>query len=143
MPRSNCQCPVRIFRHSWRGCWSSDYHQSILAEILYSNAAPKVFSPANVIFSGIGVLLLVGHLSYHLTAHIDLYILQAAKDVNTSQDTLLDLFSRIEYFFRRLEIYTNVPPTAAMTDIGVDIMVEVLAIIGMMTKEVKRGRTSE
>ena len=30
-----------------------------------------------------------------------------------------------------------------MTDIGVDIMVEVLAIIGMMTKEVKRGRTSE
>ena len=26
----------------------------------------KVFSPANVIFSGIGVLLLVGHLSYHL-----------------------------------------------------------------------------
>jgi len=125
MPRSNCQCPVRIFRHSWRGCWSSDYHQSILAEILYSNAAPKVFSPANVIFSGIGVLLL------------------AAKDVNTSQDTLLDLFSRIEYFFRRLEIYTSVPLTAAMTDIGVDIMVEVLAIIGMMTKEVKRGRTSE
>jgi len=30
-----------------------------------------------------------------------------------------------------------------MTDIGVDIMVEVLAIIGMMTKEVKRGRMSE
>ena len=30
-----------------------------------------------------------------------------------------------------------------MTDIGVDIMVEVLAIIGMVTKEVKRGRTSE
>jgi len=30
-----------------------------------------------------------------------------------------------------------------MTDIGGDIMVEVLAIIGMMTKEVKRGRMSE
>jgi len=33
----------------------------------------KVFSPANVIFSGIGVLLLVGHLSYHLAAHFDVY----------------------------------------------------------------------
>jgi hypothetical protein len=33
----------------------------------------KVFSPANVIFSGIGVLLLVGHLSYHLVAHFDVY----------------------------------------------------------------------
>jgi len=30
-----------------------------------------------------------------------------------------------------------------MTDMGVDIMVEVLATIGMMTKEVKRGRMSE
>jgi hypothetical protein len=30
-----------------------------------------------------------------------------------------------------------------MADIGVHIMVEVLAIIGMMTKEVKRGRMSE
>jgi len=38
-------------------------------------AASKVFSPAKIIFSGIGVLLLVGHLSYHLVAHIDLYIL--------------------------------------------------------------------
>jgi len=38
-------------------------------------AASKVFSPAKIIFSGIGVLLLVGHLSYHFVAHIDLYIL--------------------------------------------------------------------
>jgi len=30
-----------------------------------------------------------------------------------------------------------------MTAIGVDIMVEVLDIIGMMTKEVKRSRMSE
>jgi len=33
----------------------------------------KVFSPANVIFSGIGVLLLVGHLSYRFAAHFDAY----------------------------------------------------------------------
>ena len=33
----------------------------------------KVFSPANVIFSGIGVLLLVSHRSYYLVAHFDVY----------------------------------------------------------------------
>ena len=55
----------------------------------------------------------------------------------------VELFSRIEYFFRRLEIYIGVPPTSAMTDITVEIMAEVLNIIGMATKEVKRGRMSE
>jgi len=72
-----------------------------------------------------------------------MWCFQAVKDVNASQGTLVDLFSRIEYFFRRLEIYIGVPPTTAMTDITVEIMAEVLAIIGIATKEVKRGRMSE
>ena len=40
-------------------------------------------------------------------------------------------------------IYTGITPTTAMTDIIVDIMVEVLTILAMATKEVKRGRLSE
>jgi len=63
--------------------------------------------------------------------------------VNASQGTLIELFSRIEYFFRRLEIYIGVPPTTAMTEITAEIMAEVLIIVGMATKEVKRGRMSE
>ena len=55
----------------------------------------------------------------------------------------MDLFSRIEYFFRRLEIYIEVPPTTVMTGIAMDIVVEVLVIIGIATKEVKRGLMSE
>ena len=55
----------------------------------------------------------------------------------------MDLFSRIEYFFRRLEIYTEVPPTTVMTGIAVDIVAEVLSILGIATKEVKRGLMSE
>ena len=31
---------------------------------------------------------------------------QAAKDVRASQNTLVDIFERIESFFRRLEVYT-------------------------------------
>ncbi|KAH9012828.1 hypothetical protein EDB83DRAFT_2189553, partial [Lactarius deliciosus] len=65
----------------------------------------------------------------------------AVKDVRTSQDALVDLFGRLEYFFKRLEQYIEVRPTAAMTDIIVKIMVEVLSILGIVTKEVGQGRT--
>ena len=75
--------------------------------------------------------------------HCNAYISQAAKDARASQDTLIDIFERIEMFFRRLEIYTEVPPTIEMTDMIIQIMVEVLSILGMATKEVKRGRISK
>ncbi|KAN0141599.1 hypothetical protein V8E53_000061 [Lactarius tabidus] len=81
------------------------------------------FSPAKVIFAGAGVLL------------------QAAKDVNAAQEALIDIFERIENFFKRLETYTEVPPTAAMTDIIVKIMVEVLNVFAIATKEIQQGRT--
>jgi hypothetical protein len=46
-------------------------------------------------------------------------------------------------FFRRLDIYTKVPATMEMMDIIVQIMVEVLSILGIATKETKQGRMSE
>jgi hypothetical protein len=54
----------------------------------------------------------------------------------------MDLFERIEFFFRRLEAYTEITPTAAMTDIITKILVEVLTIFGIATKEIKQGRGS-
>ena len=66
-----------------------------------------------------------------------------AKDVSASRDVVVDLFERIEFFFKRLESYTDVTPTAAMTDIIVKIMVEVLIIFAIATKEMKQGRGSE
>jgi hypothetical protein len=66
-----------------------------------------------------------------------------AKDANASRDKLIDIFNRIERFFHRLEIYISITPTTAMTNVIVDIMVEVLTIIGIATKEVKRGQFSE
>ena len=68
---------------------------------------------------------------------------QAAKDVSTSQDKLIELFNSIERFILRLEIYTSVTPTTIMTDIITKIMVEVLMILAIATTEVKRGRLSE
>ena len=64
-------------------------------------------------------------------------------DVSTSHDSLIDIFEHIENFFQRLVIYTEVVPTPEMIDIIVKIMVEVLAILGIATKQIKQGRTSE
>ena len=43
-------------------------------------------------------------------------------------------------FFRRLEAYTQVPPTTEMMDIIIQIMVEVLSILGIATEEIKQSR---
>ncbi|KAI0277573.1 hypothetical protein BGY98DRAFT_610113 [Russula aff. rugulosa BPL654] len=84
-----------------------------------------ICSPASVIFTGVGVLL------------------SAAKDVRANQNTVLDIIERIEMFFRRLEVYTEVEPTPEMMDIMVQITVEVLSILGIATKEIKQGRTKK
>ncbi|KAI9432763.1 hypothetical protein H4582DRAFT_2061576 [Lactarius indigo] len=89
-----------------------------------SEGVGLAFPPAKAIFAGIGVL------------H------QAVKDVRASRDSLVNLFGRMEYFFMRLERYIHVRPTAAMTDIIVKIMVEVISILGIMTKEIRQGRTN-
>jgi hypothetical protein len=43
---------------------------------------------------------------------------------------------RIENFFKRLESYTEVSPTAAMTDVIVKIMTEILLILAFTSKEI-------
>ncbi|KAH9032100.1 hypothetical protein EDB84DRAFT_150741 [Lactarius hengduanensis] len=85
----------------------------------------QVFSPAKVIFAGIGVFL------------------STTKDVAASKDALAELFERIGFFFKRLETYTEVTPTTAMTEIITEIMAEVLTIFGIATKELRRGSASE
>ena len=73
----------------------------------------------------------------------DINILQAVKEVRAGQDALVDIFERIETFFRRLEIYTDLPPNQEMVDTITKIMVEVLSILTIAMKEMKQGRTSK
>ena len=80
---------------------------------------------------------------YISSAHCNAYTCQACKDVRASENTLIDVFERIEMFLRRLETYTQVPPTTEMMDIIIRIIVEVLSILGIATKEIKQGRMSE
>ena len=55
---------------------------------------------------------------------------------------IIDIFVRIEGFFKRLESYKEVRPTEAMTDVIVKIMIQVLSILAIATKQVKQGRSS-
>ena len=71
------------------------------------------------------------------------YISQAAKDARASQETLIDIFERVEMFLRRLEIYTELPWAMEMMDIIAHIMVEVLSILGIATKEIRQGQMSK
>ncbi|KAI9432837.1 hypothetical protein H4582DRAFT_2131960 [Lactarius indigo] len=85
--------------------------------------AGSVFPPTKIIFSGIGILLI------------------AAKSTMASRDVLVELFSRIESFFRHLETYTEAPPTQVVTDVLVKVMAEVLSVLAIATKGVKERRT--
>ncbi|KAH8994000.1 hypothetical protein EDB92DRAFT_1852164 [Lactarius akahatsu] len=80
------------------------------------------FPPAKAIFAGIGILL------------------AAIKDVGASYDALVDLFESTENFLRRLDVYTKIPPTTAMTEIIVKILVELLSTLALATHQVKQGR---
>ena len=63
--------------------------------------------------------------------------------MDANDDVLIDVFVRIEGFFKRLELYTEVKPTATMTDVIVKIMIEILSIFAIATKEIKQGRSSK
>jgi hypothetical protein len=70
-------------------------------------------------------------------------VFQAASGVMSSYDALVDLFDCLGSFLKRLEIYTTIPPTPIMTDIIVKIMVELLSVLALATKQIKQGRFSK
>jgi hypothetical protein len=53
------------------------------------------------------------------------------------------LLESIAHFLDRLEIYTEIPPTEAMNEMIVKILVELLSALALTTKETKQGKLSE
>ncbi|KAH8996181.1 hypothetical protein EDB86DRAFT_3243480, partial [Lactarius hatsudake] len=80
------------------------------------------FQPAGAIFAGVDILLV------------------AASNVSSSYDALVDLFECIGNFLKRLRIYTDLPSAPSTTDIVVKIMVELLSVLALATKQTKQGR---
>jgi hypothetical protein len=81
--------------------------------------------------------------SYLRVAHRNTNDSQTAKAVRADQDVFFEMFERIEAFFRRLEIYTEVVPSQGMVETISAIMVEVLDFVGIATNKIKQGRTSK
>jgi hypothetical protein len=81
--------------------------------------------------------------SYVRAAYRNAITSQAAKNVRASEDALLEVFDRLEAFFRRLEIYTEAALDQRMVDIVAKIMAEVLNILGITTNEIKQCRMSK
>ena len=80
----------------------------------------QIFSPACVIFTGVGILLSVRiPFNIRALAHCNGLCLSG------------------------IAVYTEVEPTPEMMDIMVQITVEVLSILGIATKEIRQSRTSE
>ena len=59
-----------------------------------------------------------------------------------NRGVLIKLFERIESFFERLKIYTDVPPSPAVSDELAKIMADVLSILAVATKGIKEKRIS-
>jgi len=81
--------------------------------------------PAIAIQTGLGVLL------------------NAANGVIANYNAIVDLLESIEHFLKRLDIYTKIPPTPAMDEILIKIMVELVSTLALATAELKQGRSKK
>jgi hypothetical protein len=74
----------------------------------------------------------------------DTHLRQAATGVTASYDALADLFECVANFLRRFHIYTEkISSSQTMSDIMVKILVEVLSVLALATKQIKQGRFSK
>ena len=71
---------------------------------------------------------------------------QAIEDVRANYDGLIDLLESIEHVLSCLDIYIKFPPTdptAAMGDIIIKMMVELISTLALVTKQIKEKRSRE
>ena len=76
-------------------------------------------------------------------ARFDIEISQAAKDVSASHEMLLDLFGHMDDFFKRFKDYSGRFLNPELAGILVKVVVKVLKILSIATKEVQQSRASE
>ncbi|KAI0272344.1 hypothetical protein BC834DRAFT_1030497, partial [Gloeopeniophorella convolvens] len=87
------------------------------------DALGEAFKPAKYVCAGVGLLL------------------SASKGVSDSYDSLIDLFDTMSRFLERVTVYTRVEPIGpSMAEIIVKMMIGLLDILGLATKEIKQGR---
>jgi hypothetical protein len=82
------------------------------------------------------------YLPYHPQTSLSNYhirVCQVAKSDTANRDALVDLFTYIEIVLKRLKIHHEVTVTPGMTQILVKILLELVLVCAMATKEVTEG----
>ncbi|KAF8265893.1 hypothetical protein EI94DRAFT_1702178 [Lactarius quietus] len=68
------------------------------------------------------------------------FLITAASGVSSSYDALVDLFACLGNFLKRIRIYSDLPLTPSMAEMSAKIMVELLSVLALATKQIKEGR---
>ena len=144
----NCLSPVVKVLYAFRGILGEE---ASLVSVIYDPVNLLMWRywqvpipPATAVFASIDTLLAVRLLNTLINqVPCDLRPCQASSGVTLSNEPVLELFEYLGNFLKRLEIYTTVPPTTVMTNIIVGIMVEVLSVLALATKQIKQGRFSK
>jgi hypothetical protein len=63
--------------------------------------------------------------------------------VISSCSVLADLLESIEHFVNRLKVYTELSPTPAMDKIVVDLIVELITALALVTRKLNQRRSRE
>jgi hypothetical protein len=75
----------------------------------------------------------------------DVRVCQAATDsgITSSYDSVFNLFECLGIFLKHVETYTTTPPTPVLVDTIIKIMIELLSVLALATKQLKQGQFSE
>ena len=104
----------------------------------------QTYSPAKAIQGCLAILLDVrAALQLLRRWPSDIRIIQVAKGIISNFDAFIDFLELIEQFLNRLDIYTRIPPTPAMDEIVVKILVELISTLGVVMEELKQRRSSK
>ncbi|KAH9046075.1 ankyrin repeat-containing domain protein [Lactarius hengduanensis] len=115
-------------------------HILYLFSVALGEGVGLAFGPAKVIFAGFSVLLAVCIIPILDPVPL-IQISQTAKASKAGHNALVDLFERVGSFLKRLKIYSGIPLTAEINEVFGKIIVEILSILALSTKEMERGRT--
>jgi hypothetical protein len=64
-----------------------------------------------------------------------------ALDSDASSEALNELLKAVDQLLQRLDIYIKVSPTEAINKVIIEILVELLSTLAMLTKRVKQNRS--
>ena len=140
MPQPGSKDPSGILRDPWRGSWPGESSISSGKSFNVTSSGPFPASKSFACWDRCPSCCT--SLEYALQRLL-CDACQAASGVSLSYDALLDLFECLGNFLKRLEIYTTIPPTPITTDIVIKIMVELLSVLALATKQINQGRFSK